>query len=57
MARRRSFGTVRQLPSGRYQARYPGPDGRLRTAPDTFESRQDAGRFLSAIETDMQRGL
>ena len=57
MARRRSFGTIRQLPSGRYQARSPGPDGRLRTAPDTFESRADAGRFLSAIETDMQRGL
>ena len=57
MPRRRSFGTIRQLPSGRFQARYPGPDGRLRTAPDTFESRADAGRFLSAIETDMQRGL
>src|SRR3954471_19232219 len=57
MARRRSFGAVRRLPSGRYQARYPGPDGRMRTAPDTFESRADAGRFLSAVETDMQRGL
>jgi integrase len=29
----------------------------MRTAPDTFESRADAGRFLSAVETDMQRGL
>src|SRR3954470_14174541 len=57
MGRRRSFGTIRRLPSGRYQARYPGPDGRLRTAPDTFESRPDAARFLSAVETDMQRGL
>src|SRR4051795_9656869 len=57
MGRRRSFGTVRLLPSGRYQARYPGPDGRMRTAPDTFESRADAGRFLAAVETDMQRGL
>src|SRR3954447_26433753 len=57
MARRRSFGTIRQLPSGRFQARYPGSDGGPRTAPDTFESRADAGRFLSAIETDMQRGL
>jgi len=57
VARRRSFGTIRQLPSGRFQARYPGPDGRLRTAPDTFESRADASRFLSAIETDMLRGL
>src|SRR3954451_12077384 len=57
MAGRRSFGTIRRLPSGRYQARYPGPDGRLRTAPDTFESRPDAARFLAAVETDMQRGL
>ena len=57
MARRRSFGTIRRLPSGRYQARYPGPNGLLRTAPDTFESRPDAARFLSAVETDMQRGL
>src|SRR3954463_1122239 len=57
MARRRSFGAIRRLPSGRYQARYPGPDGRMRTAPCTFESRSDAGRFLSAVETDMQRGL
>src|SRR3954452_22819583 len=29
----------------------------MRTAPDTFESRADAGRFLAAVETDMQRGL
>src|SRR3954454_175565 len=57
MGRRRSFGTIRRLPSGRYQARYPGSDGRLRTAPDTFESRSDAARFLAAVETDMQRGL
>lgn len=24
---RRNFGRVRKLPSGRFQARYPGPDG------------------------------
>jgi len=29
----------------------------MRTAPDTFESRTDAGRFLAAIESDMRRGL
>src|SRR3954447_1500160 len=56
MGRRRSFGTVRLLPSGRYQARYPGPDGRLRTAPDTFESKTDAAQYLSTVETDMLRG-
>ena len=30
--RRREFGSVRQLPSGRWQARYPGVDGRLSPA-------------------------
>jgi integrase len=53
---RRRFGRVRQLPSGRWQARYPGPDGQLRTAPDTFDRRSDAERFLSEIETDIARG-
>ncbi len=24
---KRRFGRVRELPSGRWQARYPGPDG------------------------------
>ena len=27
----RRFGNVRALPSGRFQIRYPGPDGRLRS--------------------------
>ncbi len=27
MAGKRRFGRVRKLPSGRYQARYRGPDG------------------------------
>lgn len=34
--KRRRFGSVRKLPSGRFQARYPGPDGLLRSAPETF---------------------
>jgi hypothetical protein len=56
VGRRRTFGSIRQLPSGRYQARYPGPDGRLRTAPQTFETKTDAAQFLSGAETDMLRG-
>ena len=28
---RRASGAVRKLPSGRWQARYTGPDGALRT--------------------------
>ena len=37
--RRRRFGTIRRLPSGRYQARYPGPDGVRRSPDDTFATK------------------
>lgn len=47
----RRFGYVRKLPSGRYQASYLGPDGRRRTAPDTFERKKDADVYLSRVET------
>ncbi len=53
---RRRFGSVRKLPSGRWQARYLGPDGRPHAAPDTFASKTDAGRWLSVVETDLLRG-
>lgn len=55
--RRRQFGTVRKLPSGKHQARYIGPDGRRHTAPRTFPTRTDATRWLSAIQTDIDRGV
>lgn len=45
--RRSSFGSVRTLPSGRHQARYTGPDGRLYTAPTTFDTKGDAKAWLS----------
>jgi hypothetical protein len=54
---RRRFGRVRKLPSGRWQARYPGPDGADRTAPTTFATKTDAARFLAATEVDMGRGV
>jgi integrase len=57
MTSRRRFGRLRKLPSGRWQARYPGPDGLLRTAPDTFATKTDADRFLAGVETDMARGV
>jgi integrase len=57
MARgRRRYGRVRQLPSGRWQARYAGPDGRDRPAPQTFLTKTDAERWLNAAETDIGRG-
>jgi integrase len=54
--RRRHFGRVRKLPSGRYQVRYPGPDGRLRTAPETFERKRDAELWLSRKEAEIAKG-
>jgi hypothetical protein len=54
---RRSFGTVRQLPSGRWQARYRDHmSNRMISAPNRFLTKVDAARWLSSIETDMARG-
>lgn len=53
---RRSFGTVRKLPSGRWQARYRDAAGTRHTAPTTFTTKTEAQRWLSAIETAMARG-
>ncbi|RKR89180.1 site-specific recombinase XerD [Micromonospora pisi] len=55
-AGRRRFGSVRKRESGRYQVRYPGPDGRQRSAPDTFARKTDADRYLTMIEAQMMRG-
>lgn len=52
----RRFGNVRRLPSGRYQARYLGPDGRMRSHPETFERKSDAERLLALIEAQMIQG-
>ncbi|UQX87081.1 site-specific integrase [Jatrophihabitans telluris] len=54
--RGKPFGSVRKLPSGRYQARYHGPDGIRYTAPLTFDTTGDADAWLSAMRTDMSRG-
>lgn len=53
---RRRFGSVRRLPSGRYQARYRDETGAEYTAPETFATKTDAARWLATIETDMLRG-
>lgn len=55
MNRRRHYGTLRKLPSGRWQARAAG-EGRA-TAPSTFETKADAARWLASVETDRARGL
>jgi hypothetical protein len=49
-------GRVRKLPSGRWQARYRGPDGVDRPGPVTFATVTDARVWLATVETDMLRG-
>jgi integrase len=56
LTKRRRFGRLRRLPSGRWQARYPLLDGQLVTAPRTFATKTEADRYLAAVETDLQRG-
>ena len=56
MTARRRFGSVRRLPSGRWQARYWDAAGNRIGAPDTFATKGDAQRWLSAAETDIGRG-
>ncbi|MGW0793856.1 tyrosine-type recombinase/integrase [Streptomyces sp. NPDC002692] len=53
---RRAFGRIRKLPSGRYQARYPGPDGVLRPADRTFATTTDAGRWLDKKRIEIEEG-
>lgn len=51
---RRDFGSVRQRPSGRWQARYRDPNGRLQTR--MFATKGDATRFLAGVRADIDRG-
>ena len=53
-----SFGSVRKLPSGRYQVRYsvPGAYDR-RKAPTTFPTKRAAEDWLAATRADMLRGV
>jgi hypothetical protein len=49
------FGGVRQLPSGRWQARYC-INGLNRTAGQTFSTRGAAQRFLAQVDLERSRG-
>lgn len=54
---RRRFGSVRQLKSGRWQARYRDPvTGQLRSAEQTYATKTDAEVALTHIEADISRG-
>jgi integrase len=53
VAGKRRFGRLRRLPSGRYQARYLGPDGIDRSAPHTFPIKRDAEVWLAKTEVEI----
>jgi integrase len=53
---RRYFGNIRRRESGRYQARYRAPNGRLLSAPNTFARKADAARWLMLKEAETHRG-
>ena len=52
----RPFGYVRKLPSGKYHASYPGPDGERHNAPTTFRRESDAKRWLRHEQTAIEQG-
>jgi integrase len=57
MSRRRTFGSIRTLPSGRYQARYTSPDGVWHRAPRSFATKADASQWLATVESELARGM
>jgi integrase len=57
MTKRRQFGNVYQLRSGRWQARYRTDDGTFRNAPETFETKAKGGVWLAKEQADLDRGV
>lgn len=54
--RKRAFGNIRSLSSGRFQVRYRSPDGRMRPAPTTFATKKAAQRWLTLKEAEIAQG-
>ncbi len=54
-SRKAAWGSVRKLPSGRYQARYR-VEGRMVPAVTTFRTKRDAEAYLSTVRADIERG-
>lgn len=55
-ATRTSFGSVRRLPSGRFQARYTDRQMNRHTAPQTFATKTQAEDWLATVRADVVRG-
>jgi len=52
---RATFGSVRQLRSGRWQARYPAVDGTPMTGPQTYATSKDAWTHIARVRADRSR--
>jgi integrase len=53
---RRDFGSVRKLPSGKWQATY-WHNGQRHAAPQTFTAKADATAYLSTVHASILKGL
>jgi hypothetical protein len=52
---RRTFGAVRKLPSGRWQASYLDPISRRRVpGPQTFRTKADAHAWLATAQIELE---
>lgn len=51
----RGWGRIRQLPSGKWQANYVGPDLVRHNAPATFSTKMDAEHWLSNERRSIER--
>lgn len=56
MAGKRAFGSIRKLPSGRFQARYTGPSLAVHTAPRTFAKKAYAEAWLASEDQLISSG-
>lgn len=54
---RAATGHLRKLKSGRWQARFTYPDGVRKPAPQTFQTKGDAGAWIRGQEADVSRGV
>ncbi|MDR1265919.1 MAG: site-specific integrase [Propionibacteriaceae bacterium] len=53
---RRAFGTLRKLPSDRWQASYLGPDGKRHNASSTFTTKKAGDDWLTRVDASIQTG-
>lgn len=56
MTRRRKFGSIEELPSGKFRAYYRGPDGKRHKAPHTFFDPGDASSWLRSEQKLIEFG-